>query len=234
MKVFPVVHINTTETAVEQATLAFDSGADGVYLIDHHNKSGERVLDTLGQLRVERPNSYIGVNLLGITALDAVRMLQLAADEGRSEVPSGLWVDDIRASHGNTVERPKTLKDASAQLQATRILGGVAFKYTQTFTENPELAVQEVESLLHAVDVVTTSGRGTGAAPTVAKIRAMKAASGDTPLAVASGVSLENIAEYEGVIDEILVASSIETRPYSGIFNQAALEALVDRAHRLK
>lgn len=46
MKVFPVVHINMSETAVVQAKTALDYGADGVYLIDHKGSAGT-VLDTL-------------------------------------------------------------------------------------------------------------------------------------------------------------------------------------------
>lgn len=114
-----------------------------------------------------------------------------------------------------------------------RILGGVAFKYTRTFTNNPELAAQEVRTLYGATDVVTTSEEGTGTAPPVAKIQKMKIASADKPLAVASGIKLENIGDYENIVDEVLVASSVETSPYSGIFDRDKLKAFIRKAHNL-
>lgn len=232
MKVFPVVHINTPEVAVVQAKSALDFGADGVYLIDH-NGSADTVFDTLEQLRSERPDSYAGVNLLGYSALGAVRKLQERMEFGVHEVPSALWIDDIRDYRGYPAELPKQIKDSDPHLHSLRILGGVAFKYTRTFTENPDLAAQEVRMLYNATDVVTTSGSGTGTAPSVVKIQAMKIASGDKPLAVASGISLENIDKYDSIVDEVLVASSVETSPYSGVFDSKKLKAFIRKAHRL-
>jgi len=59
------------------------------------------------------------------------------------------------------------------------------------------------------MDVVTTSGPGTGEAASVSKIRAMKAALGDFPLAIASGITPENVGPYLGVADCFLVATGI-------------------------
>ncbi len=232
MKVFPVVHINTPETAVVQAKSALDLGADGVYLIDHKSYT-DAVFTTLDQLRLERPDSYAGVNLLGNNALSSVQKLQKRAKAGAGEIPSALWVDDIRDYRGYPAELPKQVKDNDPTLSHMRILGGIAFKYTLTFTDNPRIATRETLALLNATDVITTSGSGTGTAPSVAKIRAMKAVSANKPLAVASGISLDNIERYAGIVDEILVASSVETDPYSGIFDRTKLEAFINKVHSI-
>lgn len=242
MKVFPVVHIESPELAVEQASKALERNADGVYLINHNFdfndviSAARTTLSTLERVHAEYPDSYVGVNLLGLSAVRAVRLIESYGGAGRT-LPSGLWIDDIRTPEGLAPTRPVEIKNAQAKLRNMRILGGVAFKYTGTFTEDPTKAAQEAEALLDAVDVVTTSGAGTGTPPTKEKIAAMKAASGMKPLAVASGISLENMEEYVGpdgaLIDEILVASSVETKPYSGIFDLAKLEAFIDKAHGL-
>ena len=231
MKVFPVVHINTPETAVAEGQTAFDLGADGVYLIDHSG-SQESVFETLDKLRAERPESYVGINLLGHTALDVVQLLERRARTGVGEIPSAVWVDDIRDRRGAS-ELPKLFKDSEPALRSIRLLGGVAFKYTSTFTEDPERAASETRALRDSVDVVTTSGSGTGTAPSVEKIRAVKTAAGATPVAVASGISIENLHDYAGAVDEILVASSVETHPYSGIFDRDKLGAFIEAAHNL-
>ncbi len=63
-------------------------------------------------------------------------------------------------------------------------------------------------SLLH--DVCTTSGPGTGMAASIDKIANIRGAIGpDKPLAIASGVSAENIGSYKEYIDYALVSTSI-------------------------
>ena len=52
-------------------------------------------------------------------------------------------------------------------------------------------------------------------------------------LAVASGISIENIADYQGIVDEVLVSSSVETAPYSGVFDPFRLHAFIRAAHEL-
>lgn len=58
-------------------------------------------------------------------------------------------------------------------------------------------------------DVVTTSGAGTGIAASVEKIRRMKTALGDFPLAIASGITPENVVDYLPYSDCYLAATGI-------------------------
>lgn len=64
------------------------------------------------------------------------------------------------------------------------------------------------------------------------KISLMKQAIGDQPLALASGVDVNNIHLYKDA-DIILVSSSIETHPQSGELNGPVLEELIDAASAL-
>ena len=59
------------------------------------------------------------------------------------------------------------------------------------------------------MDVVTTSGPGTGQVAHVEKIRIMKESLGDFPLAIASGINPDNILEYLSYSDCFLVATGI-------------------------
>jgi predicted TIM-barrel enzyme len=61
------------------------------------------------------------------------------------------------------------------------------------------------------MDVVTTSGPGTGEAASVEKIRTMKNALGDFPLAIASGLTPENVGDFRDLADCFLVASGISS-----------------------
>ena len=89
--------------------------------------------------------------------------------------------------------------------QGELYFGGVAFKY-QGDTENPARAA---ELAVPFVDVITTSGDGTGIAADVEKIQLMKEAIGDHPLAIASGITPENVEEYIPYADCFLVATGV-------------------------
>lgn len=245
-KIFPVIHMGGTEQTLEQADVAFKAGADGVYLIDHGNapiprkeKRGLlRVIDHLAAVKDAHPDKFVGINMLGGGVKDSLEDLHYASRLGHLRVlPDGLWVDDAlgRISPA-TVEELEDINEVRAAWPAAksiRILGGVAFKYTPTFSESPVFTGWLTSLAANYLDVVTTSGEGTGKAPSVEKVRTMaEVAHGmGKPLAVASGVDASNLAAYGGVIDEVLVASSVETTPYSGIFDQQKLAELIQIAH---
>lgn len=86
--------------------------------------------------------------------------------------------------------------------------GGLAFKYQPQPTDL-ESACNEAKL---ATDVACTSGTGTGKAPTTVKINTIRNYLGSHPMAIASGVSIENIDSYKGIVDYLLVASSITDR----------------------
>jgi len=148
------------------------------------------------------------------------------AEDFIETLPDAVWSDD--AVGGRDVVSYKR----SLGLEAVRYLAGVAFKYTSSYTDNPIEAAILAREFAPLVDVVTTSGPGTGSAADVAKVAAMKAAIGSQELALASGVSLDNIEDYRPYVDTVLAASSIETYSYSGEFIESKLRDLVQAAHR--
>ena len=115
-------------------------------------------------------------------------------------------------------------------LAGSRIVGVIASKYTSTFTENAEIARQTTIALPDPVDVATTSGAGTGIAPAIDKTRAMKRPH-TIPLRRRVACSPANVHEYEGLID-VLVASDVETEPYSGVFDLSVLSTMISHCQR--
>lgn len=230
IEVYPVVHIQDEQQAVEQSALAFDAAADGVFLISHQTGSPEAVADVFEQVATAFPDQYIGINWLQLgTGYGAFEFLKhLKETRAITRYPSGIWVDDAMHERSELVD----YREVNPELKLIQYLGGTAFKYTRLFTEEPELAAAYAIDMSSYVDVVTTSGAGTGTPPTPQKIIAMKRAIGDQQLAVASGIDASNIDDYRDSVDKILVASSIETRPYSGIFDKDKLFNFIALAHR--
>ncbi len=229
IEVYPVVHINDPLAAVEQSGIAFELGADGVYLIDHKSRNSNVLFQAFNEVEQEYPEKFIGVNILAYPfAASCLRVIKAVKErDSIDRVPNALWFDDVTLDMGLA----KLSKDDDPVISSVRLLGGVAFKYTDTYTDDPEIASQEAKRLVSYVDVVTTSGSATGSPPSIQKIAKMKAAIGNQGLAIASGISVENIADYRGIVDQVLVSTSVETEKYSGIFDPARLADLIASAH---
>lgn len=229
MKIFPVVHLNDSEQAYQQSRIALEEGADGVYLIDHMLHDERLTLDTLTHLKKDDPNNFVGVNFLHLSVDVSYALFdEYISDKPSGYLPNSIWADDAKNSRLTL----KEIRQKYQRLSRVALMGGISFKYTKDFTEDPEKAQREVRQFQDRVDVITTSGSSTGSAPTVGKIRAMKRMA-DRPIAIASGIDNANIYQFLDLVDIVLVASSIETESYSGIFDKRKLRELISIAHTL-
>src|SRR5665213_1348237 len=142
MKVYPVIHITSPEVAETQADLAFDLGADGVYLIDHIS-SVENLFETFNRVKTKHPSEFVGINpLLPAGALGGLRLLKNAFANGNLKyMPDGLWIDQAGKTQ-EEIESIGTFKTENPELRTVKLLGGVAFKYTNEYTDEPTVAAE--------------------------------------------------------------------------------------------
>ena len=75
------------------------------------------------------------------------------------------------------------------------------------------------------MDVVCTSGPGTGQAASLEKVRALRAGLGGHPMALASGITPENVRDYLPHVQAFLVGTGIEER--LGVLDPAKIERLL-------
>jgi len=196
--VLPVIHASTKEQALRNAEIARDAGCDGIFLINHVIGC-HTLLEIHATVAAAYPNWWIGLNCLGLNP--AAAFSKVTAQAG------GIWVDNAM------IEEDLEQQDDADAIESARrsagwpglYFGGVAFKYQRSVVDVQRAAL----IARNYMDVVTTSGSGTGMAANVAKIRAMKAALGDFPLAIASGITPANIHEYLTCADCYLVATGI-------------------------
>jgi len=196
--VLPVIHVENEDQALRNAKVAQASGADGVFLINH-GTSYETLLTIHQAVRKVLPDWWIGVNCLDLAPAQVFLTV--------TEKVSGIWVDNAAID-----ERRKTQPEAE-MIQAARqqsgwsglYFGGVAFKYQRPVNDLAGAATLAARFM----DVVTTSGPATGAAATLKQVVEMKAALGDFPLAVASGITPENVVDYLPYVDCFMVATGI-------------------------
>lgn len=197
IKILPVIHYESAQSAYVQATVAHTCGADGVFLISHNNQN-DALPSMCGSIKALLPGLKVGVNFLGYGVMDAYRAAALADFDM-------LWLDAPGfASTGLTTECVELIDHLQNDaLDTIEVFASVAFKY-QPVEPFPVKAASIAR--LHGF-IPTTSGAATGEAPDLEKIKGMFDRRG--PLAVASGMTPDNIATFAPFLSHVLVATGI-------------------------
>lgn len=195
-KILPVIHYLDRATAFAEVNKAVQCGADGAFLISHHGND-EELLDVGVAIKKEHPDFPIGINLLSIDALDAARSATALA------FPM-LWGDDVGVDSRGLTDEGHHIAAMVCANPGFQVFASVAFKYRP---HEPD-PVKAAQNALEARFIPTTSGSGTGSAPELEKIVAMSKATGGV-LAIASGMTPSNVAQYAPYLSHILVATGI-------------------------
>lgn len=200
--VFPVIHYTSDDVSMRNAEIVIGESCPGLFLIEMSGR--DHLLPDIAKRIKERwPHLAIGLNNL---SKDAYWSLDTNIDLGLDMT----WVDNCGVLGGEDAERGDSGHTLVAEIEDRMVpshsfFAAVAFKYQK-------LAPKPLDSARRVADlgwIVTTSGDATGSAPAVDKITSMKRAIGDRPLAVASGITPDNIRSFGGCIDYALVATGI-------------------------
>jgi adenine phosphoribosyltransferase len=229
--ILPVIHVLDTEQTSRNIDIAISEGAAGVFLINHDFEI-ERFLPIIRSIRSKNPSLWLGINFLAVTGRDAFPVLSRLEKEGYSV--DGYWADDARID-----ER----RDMDDQPEAAEILavkekcgwkglyfGGTAFK-KQRMVDHKDYRRSAVVASKW-MDVVTTSGVATGQEAGPEKVNTFRAGVGDNALALASGVTPENVHLYTNSVDAILVATGINADGDFYNIDQARLRSLVNQTRK--
>ena len=173
------------EQVFRNIEICISCGIDKVFLINHEVTTSD-ILSTALKAKKIFPEMWVGINMLGMKTTDA-----LSIDE---PLIDGLWCD-----------ASISIKDVVDRNFKGMFFGGLAFKYQK---QPKDLKLACIEATL-TTDVATTSGPGTAKPAAIEKIKIIRDHLGDHPMAIASGVSVDNIESYIGLADYLLVASSI-------------------------
>lgn len=197
----PVIHVEDEAQALRNVEIASVAGAHGVFLINH-SIAGSELLRIAHSVLAEH-DVWVGLNLLDHSPAHAFGVLPHGV--------AGYWSDNAGINPGTrnpTAEQSVASGDLDARARSDftgLYFGGVAFKYQ---TRPVDLGAT-TRAATRFMDVITTSGAGTGQAADLHKIRTMHEAAGGHPLGIASGVTPDNIDAYLPYIDAFLVATGI-------------------------
>lgn len=196
--VLPVVHHLDDLLTLQQANLALNCGADGVFLIAHGGDN-DALIPLAETLKATRPDALVGINLLGLGAREAYhRGLEACLDMVWADAP-GI------TSKGASPEAAWLSGDIDHYADGPLFFASVAFKYqpVENFPGGAAVMAKNMSML------PTTSGSATGSAPDLEKIRVMCEALQGGALAVASGMTPENVKDYLPYVTHFLVATGV-------------------------
>ena len=197
--VLPVVHHLNDQTTYDQAALALDLGADGVFLISHRGEDVQ-LFAPAERLKQRFPQALIGFNLLESHAREAL------AHACATNVDM-LWVD-VPGIDSRGVSPFARLLSRALSEEAPDLLffASVAFKYQR---DEPDPGLAAVNAWRKGM-IPTTSGARTGKAPDVEKIQSMRDALGDgASLAIASGMTPDNVRDFLPYATHFLAATGV-------------------------
>lgn len=197
-KFLAVIHAENEMQVLRNIDLARKAEADGVFLINHSCSAEELVvLATLASR--EHVDYWLGLNRLG-------HKWSRIFDDLPPSV-QGVWADDGRLEEYSTPDDARTIQ-VRRQRWGGRYFGGVAFKTQKQVSD--EQAARYARWAITLIDIITTSGPSTGSPPTPSKIKAMREVlPPKKELAIASGITPENVRLFTPYVDYVLVATGV-------------------------
>ncbi len=194
------------DQAVSDIEASMEGGADAVILINEWSSLAE-LEDTLTFVRPRYPKVPMGVNYLGDDAepygfLDSFRL-------AREHDLKVVWTDFAGVDQINEKPDVDLQKIEAARYHPAFYCSGVHMKYS-TLRDPSKTIEQSALQALGWVDGVIVTGPKTGIPCDPETAKRAKAAIGQLPLGVASGVSPDNVHTIRDFMSFFLVASSLQ------------------------
>ena len=142
-----------------------------------------------------------GVALLGIAVATGASFIRVCMFTGAGVWDAGSWDEGCAA---DLVRRRAELR-----AEHVKLFADVDKKHSVRFP-GIDLATHMEWTRFFGADAMIVSGRMTGDAPDLGKVREAKAMAGDTPIILGSGTTENNVGAFMEVADGVIVGSSIK------------------------
>ena len=227
--ILPVIHVIDHDQTANNIETLIDAGISGCFLINH-DFGVDKFLPIIRSIRSCYTDFWIGLNFLAVTGRDAFPVLATLGKQGCRI--DAYWADDAR------IDEREDQQIEADEIQNIRkqtgwnglYFGGTAFK-----KQRKVKPANYTKSALIAggfMDVVTTSGIATGNAAEISKITTFRSALPNKPIALASGITPENAADY-AMVDCFMVATGINIADDFYNIDPAKLGLLISECHKM-
>ena len=227
--ILPVIHVIDHDQTASNIDILIDTGISGCFLINH-DFDVDRFLPIIRSIRTRYPDFWIGLNFLAVTGRDAFPVLATLAKQGCRI--DAYWADDARIDEreDQQIEANKIQNIRQQTGWNGLYFGGTAFKKQREV--NPADYAKSAQIAGGFMDVVTTSGIATGNAAEISKITTFRSALPNKPIALASGITPENAADY-AMVDCFMVATGINITDDFYNIDPAKLGLLISECHKM-
>ena len=200
--IIPVLHIQSEQQAIDNLDILLECGIKQVFIIGHEGKfRGADKLVRISDLAHQK-GFWCGINFLGYDPIEVLKQYGIYSFEA-------LWYDNSFAGVDNAQTR-SIYETRNRHAAHVKLFGGVAFKYCPQPKDLREACTVAEQYM----DVVVTSGIGTGIAADTQKISEMRRYLGpNARLGIASGITAENAQKYDA--DYLLVSTGISKDFYT-------------------
>ncbi len=200
--------LNASQVFLEAEKILTEKGAHGVILVNnnlHFSKIyAEELLYLAVKIKEKYPNYLIGVNPLELSTDDAILAISLP----KTQSIDLLWTDNggiLENNSGAYLYAPFDFLIPQLKTFDIKFFGSIALKY-QKPVKNLTMVAKEASKYF---DVIVTSGDMTGVPPSIEKITEIKnAVMNKKPIALASGMTIENVKDYLPLADIFIVGTT--------------------------
>lgn len=207
--ILPVLSCYSFEQFIKNIELMYELYVNnyiGGIWITSSNSDVKIITQTLKWCLDKFPSLWIGVNLVGESI---IKVLEFIFENN----PNGLWIDKSYINDKTYQNIPEIIIDQFNKANWNGLyFGGTFFKYVSQEGDFNKI----LENSIKYMDIVTTSGDGTGIEIEKNKIIEInKVCSSKIKIAIASGITENNIYELSKYSDIFIVGTSL----YDGNFN---------------
>jgi len=209
-EIIPVLHMSNKDNLNHNISIIKSLNIKKIFIINHDYQTLDEIKEEYNYIKSKIKNIWIGINCL--TSCETKIFTELSNERF---FPDAVWIDNsaIQNSYG-TKNRDKIYESYLEYKEKGfqgRYFGGFAFKY-QKQPLNLEKATIEATDF---IDIITTSGNGTGVKADIEKIKTIyKNVNNKNDIAIASGITPDNIKDYIPFINYFLIATGISESFY--------------------
>lgn len=201
MKIIAVIHIILKENLSrleEQCKIAFENGCYGIFLCPAENNiTPDNINSIYYNIRKLYPNKFIGINYMN----NIENFIHIIPDN-----ISAIWTDKGIGNYDSMemINKINEIKNKKKFLY----FGGFFHKGNNNNISKMKIN-KKIKKANLSLDVITTTGESTGIPIDLEILKHIKELS-NKPIALASGININNINNYNNIIEYAIIGTGIE------------------------
>ncbi len=236
---------HTVDRAELNAKLLIQGGVDGLlfenwgrdYKARQVNEEDREYMRSSIMAATKNTSLPYGINIL---PLDYETDFDLAKETGARFIQIDTFVDRVRTDYRNhfvlEIEPQKVIRyRRQACLENVVLFANIQTKHYTKIPWNKKLETSAQQAIEEGAEVLVVTGKSTGKKTSQEKLRRVKKITGNTPVFIGGGLTIENAAELLPYADGAIVGTSLKYEGVAkGLVEEEKVKRLMDVVQRLQ